>query len=62
MSSLALVPLAPAVSPELAGLVPALFVLLTGGLVGMSIKNMFDSILSDDESGDASEDGGGGEE
>jgi len=39
-----------------------ILVLLASGAVGMSIKNMFDSILSDDEEGDDGGDdlGGGG--
>mgnify|MGYP000388395875 CR=1 FL=1 len=54
MSSFALVPTLQALAPDVAALVPALVVLLSGGLVGMSIKNMFDSIMSDDESDDDS--------
>jgi len=51
MSSPALAPTLQALAPDVVTAVPALIVLLSGGLVGMSIKNMFDSIMSDDESG-----------
>ena len=61
MSSFALVPTLQVLAPDVAALVPALVVLLSGGLVGMSIKNMFDSIMSDDESdADDGDDMGGG--
>ena len=61
MSSFALVPTLQTLAPDVAALVPALIVLLSGGLVGMSIKNMFDSIMSDDESdADDGDDMGGG--
>jgi len=60
MSSFALAPILQALAPDAAAIVPALIVLLSGGLVGMSIKNMFDSIMSDDESDEADGGGGGG--
>ncbi|MBV0924277.1 flagella E [Halomicroarcula limicola] len=55
MSSLALVPTLQAATPDAVALVPALLVVLSGGLVGMSIKSMFDSIMSDGEGDDANE-------
>jgi len=56
MNVLALTPPLQAAVPDLTTLAVVL-VLLSGGLVGMSIRNMFDSIISEDED-EKSEDGG----
>lgn len=58
MSSTATLPTLQVVIPEGTAMASAMVALLSSGLVGMSIKNMFDSILSDEGGGD----GGGGEE
>ncbi|SFR98472.1 flagellar protein FlaE [Halomicrobium zhouii] len=64
MSSTAIVPALQVAVPGGTAIAPAIIILLTSGLVGMSIKNMFDSILSDEDDGDAAggdemADGGG---
>ncbi len=52
MSSTAFLPALQVAVPEGTTFGPALVALLTSGLVGMSIKNMFDSILSDEGEGE----------
>jgi len=64
MSSVALVGPLQVTLPVATDLAPVAVVVLGGGLVGMSIRNMFESIMSEDEEGeapaaDAPEAGGG---
>ena len=59
MSSAAFTPSLQVVVPEVTALA-VLFVLFSAGLVGMSIRNMFESVLSEDDEGNNTEDDIGG--